>query len=347
MGFGDRDKSYIRWRLEMVGGYDKQGNVFSIARPLTGSVSFPVKSFPDADALKQFINEFVFFRYGGCCPTWRSVLRESDCFSDEERDTGTLRGKSYTPEGGKDYVIQLVGSGELVVHRTGSWLQPHERNHHLPWPKSGTKKEEFLPPSRPATLGPHEEPGYVPPPRSPVELKTSGDMNTMEDESVGPNNIKFNSQADPLLDSLGPAQISHPAEYRAIINKLEANNVSVKIGGDSIAFSPNPAGGSLGNEILLPEKFSISALRHESGHFFDHKALGFPRYIEYFKKPELILSTERRQYLGEIRTARDIGDINARKTLIQNYLNEKNYIIDMIYQRPYGGNVNTSSVGGN
>ncbi len=168
MDFGDRDKGYIRWRLEMVGGYDKDGHVFSIARPLTGPVSFSVKTFPDAGALKQFINEFVFFRYWGCCPTWRSVLRESDCFSDEERDTGTLKGKNYTPEGGKDYVIQLIGSGELVVHQTGSWLQPHERNHHLPWPKSGTK-EELLPLSQTTTLGPHEEPGYEPPAKAVTE----------------------------------------------------------------------------------------------------------------------------------------------------------------------------------
>tara|TARA_B100000745_G_scaffold219121_1_gene145862 strand:+ start:177 stop:839 length:663 start_codon:yes stop_codon:yes gene_type:complete len=161
------------------------------------------------------------------------------------------------------------------------------------------------------------------------------------------NGLRFNSQADPLFDSMGPAHISHPAEYKAILNDLEANNVSIKYGNGSIAFSPNTAGGPLGNEILLPNEFSISALRHEYGHFLDHQALGSPRYIEYFKKPELILSTERRQYLGEIRTAREVGDRSARRTLIENYLNEKNYIIDRYYQRPYGGKVDTTTVGGN
>jgi hypothetical protein len=87
---------------------------------------------------------------------------------------------------------------------------------------------------------------------------------------------------------------------------------SIKYGDGSVAFSPNTAGGPLGNEILLPNEFSISALRHEYGHFLDHQALGSPRYMEYFKKPELILSTERRLYLGEIRTAREIGDTSAR-----------------------------------
>jgi len=178
VSFGLSDKDRIRSRLERVGGYDRYGNVFGIARPLTGPVSFSVKTFSDADALKQFINEFVFFQYGGCCPSWRSVLRESDCFSDEERDTGTLKGKNYTPEGGKDYVIQLISLGELVVHRTGSWIPPKDRNHHLLWPTSATKKEEFLPASQTTTLGPHEERGYV----SPVR-----DASTMEEEGVGPN----------------------------------------------------------------------------------------------------------------------------------------------------------------
>ncbi len=159
--------------------------------------------------------------------------------------------------------------------------------------------------------------------------------------------LLFNSQADPLLDSMGPAKKSHPAEYKAILDDLEANNVTVKYGDDSIAFSPNTAGGPSGNEILLPNEFSISALRHEYGHFLDHQALGYPRYIEYFKKPELILSTERRQYLGEIRTAREVGDVDARKALIKNYLNEKNYIVERYYQRPYGGKVNTRTLGGN
>jgi len=159
------------------------------------------------------------------------------------------------------------------------------------------------------------------------------------------NSLKFNSKADPLLDSMGPAQLSHPQEYRAIMGDLEANNVAIKYGDGSIAFSPNTSGGLLGNEILLPNEFSISALRHEYGHFLDHKALGSPRYIEYFQKPELIIQTERRQYLNEINTAKSINDQGARRTLIENYLNEKSTIVDRYYQRPYGSKPNTT--GGN
>ncbi len=47
------------------GGYDKEGYVYSIARSLTGSVSFPVKTFPTTEALKQFLNEYTFFRMEG------------------------------------------------------------------------------------------------------------------------------------------------------------------------------------------------------------------------------------------------------------------------------------------
>ncbi|MBA2655338.1 MAG: hypothetical protein H0U71_09800 [Gammaproteobacteria bacterium] len=56
----------------------------------------------------------------------------------------------------------------------------------------------------------------------------------------------------------------------------------------------------------------------------------------YFQRPELIVATERRQYLAEIRFARSLGDMNGRKILIQNHLKERNYIIDNYYQRPYG-----------
>jgi hypothetical protein len=130
------------------------------------------------------------------------------------------------------------------------------------------------------------------------------------------------------------------------MNDLQRNGVNIKYGEKAISFSPNSGGGRVGNEILLPEDFSISALRHEYGHFLDHQALGYPRYIEYFKSPELIVATERSQYLGEIRFARELGDTSARWTLIENYLRERNYIVDTYYQRPYGGKYNPNPFGG-
>jgi len=150
-----------RVQLKIDGGYDKHGDVFVIARPLTGSVSFPVKTFDDAKAREQFIEEFTFFRYGGQCPSWGSVLFANDCFSGEEKYSDTLKGENYTSERGKAYVLQLIASGELVVHCTGSWIPPGDRNHHLPWPTKPKEKEEFLPvvDHRSYALGPHDGPG--------------------------------------------------------------------------------------------------------------------------------------------------------------------------------------------
>ncbi|MCF6257413.1 MAG: hypothetical protein L3K25_14110 [Gammaproteobacteria bacterium] len=220
MDFGINNKDRTQWQLERVGGYDKHGHVFSIARPLTGSVSFPVETFPSTAALEQFINEYTFFRYWGCCPTWRSVLNKSDCFSGEERDTGTLKGKNYTPEGGKDYVIQLISSGELVVHRTGSWIPSQDRNHHLPWPKSTTKKEEFLPPSRTSTLGPHEEPGYVPPVR---------DASTMEEDGVGQNKTSTTlSQPGGLSATEGAKLVKPNGKLTKPTHPLERHGPNVR-----------------------------------------------------------------------------------------------------------------------
>lgn len=88
---------------------------------------------------------------------------------------------------------------------------------------------------------------------------------TIEATAVRP--LQFNSRADPVFDSTGHAAISHPGEYQAIMADLQRKGVNVKYGESAISFSPNPSGGAIGNEILLPSEFSISALRHEYGHF--------------------------------------------------------------------------------
>lgn len=88
---------------------------------------------------------------------------------------------------------------------------------------------------------------------------------------------------------------------------------------------------------------SISAIRHEYGHFLDDQALGFPGQRFYYENPQFRVGTERSQYLGEIRTARQLGDTGARRMLIQDYLNERQYLIERYYftpdgvKIPYGG----------
>lgn len=51
----------------------------------------------------------------------------------------------------------------------------------------------------------------------------------------------------------------------------------------------NVGGETIGNQIYLSEQFSISALRHEYGHFLDHKSLGYPKFIDYIKNPNVFL----------------------------------------------------------
>jgi len=221
-----------RVQLEIDGGYDKHGDVFVIARPLTGSVSLPVKTFDDAKALEQFIEEFTFFRYGGQCPSWHSVLFANDCFSGEEKYSDTLKGKSYTSEEGKAYVIQLIDSGELVVHETGSWIPPGDRNHHLPWPKSSAKEEFVTVKHQPYTLGPHEEPGYVPP----VETSTVLDE---DDEKVVPDNIRIRGAAEN--PRLAPYNLNENGVVRTQQEAIDlARSHGVEIGDDiTVGFMKN------------------------------------------------------------------------------------------------------------
>jgi len=201
-----------RVQLKIDGGYDKHGDVFVIARPLTGSVSLPVKTFDDAKVLEQFIEEFTFFRYGGQCPSWDSVLFANDCFSGEEKYSDTLKGKSYTSEEGKAYVIQLIASDELVVHCTGSWIPPGDRNHHLPWPKPRAE-EEFLPvvDHRSYALGPHDGPWYehpektrtmpggkVVPNKNSTTLSQPGSLSATEGARLVKPNGKLTKPTHPL-----------------------------------------------------------------------------------------------------------------------------------------------------
>lgn len=145
----------------------------------------------------------------------------------------------------------------------------------------------------------------------------------------------MNSGGDRLLNTMGPARVNHPVEYDSIINDMQSSGVDISYREGQFAYGPAPSGGRPGNIVLDPDA-SLSALQHEYGHFLDDKALGFPGQRYYYENPSARLSTERSQYLGEIRTARELGDQTARRELIQDYLGEKNYLIDNYYTAPYG-----------
>ena len=248
-----KDPDYIRRRLEIHGGYDKHGDVFGIARQLPGPVLLPLKTFHDAKALEQFIDEFTFFRYGGRCPSWHSVLFASDCFSGEEKSSNTLKGKSYTPDRGKAYVTQLIASGELVVHCSGSWIPPGDRNHHLPW-REPRAKEEVLPVvQRRPSLGPHEEPGY----ESPEKTNRVSGGGVVPDSSA---KLSF----DPSLNVVDKAFASRAGKVLADNPIGSAYYARLQHQGTDVSFVNDPEMRAMGEFDPNRNSVTINMLRHSS-----------------------------------------------------------------------------------
>lgn len=147
------------------------------------------------------------------------------------------------------------------------------------------------------------------------------------------DNVTFNSGGDRLIGSIGSARNS--AELGEIQSSLRTNGVDVRYSTNEFAYGPASAPGQPGNIVFDPDA-SISAIRHDYGHFLDDKALGFPGQRFYYENPQFRVATERRQYLYEIKTARQAGDADARRMLIQDYLSERQYLIDTYYFAPDG-----------
>ncbi|WP_206996706.1 hypothetical protein [Trinickia mobilis] len=155
---------------------------------------------------------------------------------------------------------------------------------------------------------------------------------------LGGNNatgIAMSSGGDRLINTLGSARANNAAEYRAIVDDLKAKGVDISYRKGQFAYGPAPSGGRPGNIVFDPDA-SISAIRHEYGHYLDDLASGYPGQRFYYENPSARLATERRQYLGEVRTARELGDATARRQLVEDYLEEKRYLIENYYSKPYG-----------
>jgi len=194
--------------LETRGGYNNtSGHVYGICHPVTKAeiIRFQAEygiwrhAFPDRKALEDFIDDFVFLRYGGFGPTWFTILRDMDSLSQAEKNTHTLDGKSYTPEAGKARVIELLHTGKLAFYRTSTWIPEKDRNHHLV-PKAREKVEYLPPDNKIYTLGPHEFPGYVPPARvgkSAAERRKESDKSDNGNERGFPIN---DEDANKILD---------------------------------------------------------------------------------------------------------------------------------------------------
>lgn len=167
-----------------------------------------------------------------------------------------------------------------------------------------------------------------------IATQALGDW-TVAKATYGANNVVMNSGGDRLIDTMGSARINNAVEYNAIINDLKAKGVDISYREGQFAYGPAPSGGRPGNIVFDPDS-SLSAIKHEYGHFLDDAALGFPGQRYYYENPGARMATERGQYLGEIRTARELGDTTARRQLIEDYLGEKKYLIDNYYTKPYG-----------
>jgi hypothetical protein len=130
----------------------------------------------------------------------------------------------------------------------------------------------------------------------------------------------FPSGGDRLLGTLGPARLNHADELASTIQRIEGAGGTVDFRAGNLAFSPSR--GAPGRVILDPNA-SISAVRHEAGHFFDDIGLGSPGMGYYMQNPSVRWASERSSYLREIRAARLLGDQNARRMLIQDAAAEK------------------------
>lgn len=139
----------------------------------------------------------------------------------------------------------------------------------------------------------------------------------------------MNSGGDRLIGSMGSARLNNAAELDSIIGNLDAQGVDISFRKGQFAYGPAPSGGRPGNIIFDPDG-SISAIRHEYGHFIDDQALGFPGQRYFYENPGTRVATERSQYLGEIQTARQLGDQGARRALKAQLL-QKVTEIDMKY----------------
>lgn len=124
----------------------------------------------------------------------------------------------------------------------------------------------------------------------------------------------FRADADLLLERLGSAPGSHPAEYARIMADMNVSGVEIILRPGTLAYSP--ATGGPGRMILDPE-ISIAALRHEYQHFLDHRQAGYPGFRRYYEDPAEFARLEVRGYLCEIQTARETGHTDLIPAIIR------------------------------
>jgi len=145
-------------------------------------------------------------------------------------------------------------------------------------------------------------------------LVAAGDVaGAAQDAAAASRATSFLSEADLLLPKLGPARLSHPEEYAAIMQDLSDAGVKVNFRDGQLAYSPQTGGP--GGMILDPDA-SIGALRHEYQHFLDVRAEGYPGIGHYLENPTEFWRLEYQGYMQEVGIARQLREFGIGRDIV-------------------------------
>ena len=120
---------------------------------------------------------------------------------------------------------------------------------------------------------------------------------------------------DALRKALGPARVSHPAEYERILSHTKALGVEVQFRRGIMVYEPALSSGAPGRLKIDPD-LSIGALRHEYRHVVELHDRGFPSF-RIMEDPVDFWGFEFRGYMEEIRLSRQIRDYDAGAQIVQ------------------------------
>jgi hypothetical protein len=110
--------------------------------------------------------------------------------------------------------------------------------------------------------------------RGAVDANSGGHCSLTVKTSENSETKLLHADADPLR-AFGPASETHPAEFEAAMSRLEHAGAEVDMRHGSMSYSPSAVTVQPGRLILDPEA-SYGAVLHETSHFSDDEAAGFP-----------------------------------------------------------------------
>jgi hypothetical protein len=122
------------------------------------------------------------------------------------------------------------------------------------------------------------------------------------------------NKADPVHDLLGPGRVSHPQEWNETITRLKQEGVEISYREGVMAYWAKE--GEPGR-IIIDLNCSIAALRHETKHFLDDKALGYPGMGYFFENQNARWQLEFNAYKVEIKLVRELREFQIAKQLVR------------------------------